>query len=174
MGSYMNQLKEFYNNNRLPVRFVIFFFLFIICAHLIIFVLQITQFLETINALTAGLTRLTLNVFGVGIVQNNEYIYWGDFSLKIIAECTGLFLYIVYLGAVFSYPTSFKNKLFGLLGLPLLILLNDLRLVILMIVGRYYINAFDFIHHYLWQTTFIIAVIAVWIVWLELVVRAEK
>jgi len=160
--------------NRLLFRFVALFSCFIVAAHAVIFLLQTTQFLEVLNYLTASMTGAAMNLFGAAVIQNNEVLSWGNFSLKVITECTGLFLFIVYLGAVLSYPTSWKNKGIGLLGLPLLILLNLSRLVVLMIIGRYYYYSFDFVHRYLWQTTFIIMVIALWIIWIELVTHIER
>ncbi len=166
-----NGWRDLYQKNKSTVNFVLLFSLFIIIAHLIVFLIQITDFIVVLNNMTARLVFLSLRTFTSEVIMNNEVLIWGNFSLKIITECTGLFLFIVYAGAVVSFPTTWRKKALGLLGLPALFLLNLVRLLVLMLIGRYYRSAFDFVHHYLWQTTFIIAVIAVWMVWVELVVH---
>ncbi len=77
-----------------------------------------------------------------------------------------------------SRPTpagaSWRKRSIGLLaGLPLLYIVNVVRLVCLAFIGAYAENTevFEFAHQYVWQTLYILIVVGVWLLWVELVVR---
>jgi hypothetical protein len=44
----------------------------------------------------------------------------------------------------------------------------------LMVVGRYYPAAFDFMHLYFWQATMIVMITSVWLLWIMKVVRSGE
>ena len=59
------------------------------------------------------------------------------------------------------------------MGLPILYAVNAFRLAFLAVVGAWD-NAgdmFQFSHHYLWQGIYIVFVVAVWMSWVEFLVK---
>ena len=62
----------------------------------------------------------------------------------------------------------------GLLtGVPTIYLFNLVRILMLLIVGRYSRALFDFAHLYFWQATLIVVITALWLLWIRFVVRDE-
>ncbi len=101
-------------------------------------------------------------------------IHLGPFAVRIIGECTGLFEIAIYAACVLAFPTSWRKKSLGLLlGIPVIYAFNVLRILCLLIVGRYAISSFDFFHLYFWQGTLILMITSVWMLWIYLVVRNE-
>ncbi|HJH27410.1 MAG TPA: hypothetical protein C5S37_11785 [Methanophagales archaeon] len=67
-----------------------------------------------------------------------------------------------------AYPTTLKNKGLGIaFGVPLLYAINIFRLVVLTLVGISYPDMFEFVHVYLWQASFIIFVVVIFLLWLH-------
>ncbi len=101
-------------------------------------------------------------------------IHFGPFAVRIIGECTGLFEMAIYAACVLAFPTNWRKRSLGLLfGIPAIYAFNVLRILCLLIVGRYAISSFDFFHLYFWQGTLILMITSVWMLWIYLVVRNE-
>lgn len=101
-------------------------------------------------------------------------VYLGHFAVRIITECTGLFEMVIYAACVLAFPTSWSKKGLGLLlGVPAIYVFNLLRILCLLVVGRYANPMFDFFHLYFWQATLIIMITAVWLLWIYAIVRDE-
>ena len=96
------------------------------------------------------------------------------FSMNIIDECTAAFSSIVYTSAVLAYPTIWKNKALGLVGIPILYGLNIIRLSVVAVVGISHPDMFEYVHTYLWQAIFIIFVIGIFLLWINRVVRKAR
>jgi archaeosortase B (VPXXXP-CTERM-specific) len=104
----------------------------------------------------------------------NTTVHFGAFGVEIIAECTGLFEIVIYAACVLAFPTSWRNRGLGLLfGIPTIYAFNILRIICLLVVGRYAHSSFDFFHLYFWQGTLILMITSVWMLWIYLVVRDE-
>jgi len=102
------------------------------------------------------------------------FVGFGSFSIEIISECTGLFEMAIYAACVLAFPTSWRNRGLGLLfGIPAIYGFNVLRILCLLLVGRYAHSSFDFFHLYFWQGTLILMITSVWMLWIYLVVRDE-
>jgi archaeosortase B (VPXXXP-CTERM-specific) len=124
---------------------------------------------------TAQLTSAVVSLFGSDVFCFKQMVTFNGFSVEIIDECTGLLEMLIYSVAVLSFSASIKQKLIGLAaGIPAIYLFNLLRIIVLLIVGSYSQEWFDFLHLYLWQVTLIVMIAAVWIGWLYLVVYREK
>lgn len=113
--------------------------------------------------------------FTSAITTDEKLIDFAGFSVKIIDECTGIYEMLIYSAAVLAFPTSWKKRGVGLLlGNPLIYLFNVLRIAMLIVVGRYWSDAFDFMHLYFWQATMILMITSVWLLWILEVVRSEE
>jgi exosortase H (IPTLxxWG-CTERM-specific) len=123
---------------------------------------------------TATIEYALLAPFTDQAALKNTYITFGTFGVEIISECTGLFEMAIYAACVLAFPTSWRNRGLGLLfGIPAIYAFNLLRIICLLVVGRYAHSSFDFFHLYFWQGTLILMITSVWMLWLYLVVRDE-
>ena len=123
---------------------------------------------------TAYVEYLLLRPFTSEVSYAGHLVVFQGFSVKIIVECTGIFEIMIFSAAVLAFPTSIRKKAIGLfLGAPLLYLFNVVRIIVLILVGRYWFSIFDFMHIYFWQATLILMITSVWLLWIFKVVRDE-
>jgi exosortase/archaeosortase family protein len=88
--------------------------------------------------------------------------------VRIIPECTPLFVVILYVSFIASYPADWKHRGRGLLlGIPVLIAANLLRLALLISLGVKYPGLFEAGHVYLGQFVMVFLVILVSMVWIR-------
>ena len=101
-------------------------------------------------------------------------VSFGGFSVTIIEECTGIYEALILSAALLAYPTAWRHTALGFaIGMPLIYLMNVTRIAVLLIVGRYSHDWFEFMHVYFWQVTMIAMVASAWLAWLWWVVRDE-
>lgn len=88
--------------------------------------------------------------------------------LAIISECTAMSYMLIFAAAVIAYPASLKKKYYGLLfGISAIFLLNFSRIIFMGWLGAHYPAYFKFAHDYLWESGFLIAVLLIWITWVN-------
>ena len=127
-----------------------------------------------LNDLTATALGFILSMLGLDAAVNSSTVHVNEFGMKIVDECTGIFEMLVYAAAVLAFPTSRDKKAIGLaFGVPLLGLLNMVRLICLAFVGMYDPESFEFVHLYLWQVTLILLIVIVLLIWILRVVKVE-
>lgn len=100
------------------------------------------------------------------------------FVFIVVPECGAIEVMAIFFAAVIAFPTRWWKKLIGLLlGLPIMYFVNVFRLTCLAVVGAMDTTqdrwVFNFAHEYVWQTVYIVFVVAVWLVWIEYVVRRK-
>jgi len=138
------------------------------------FSLRYPEAIEWMSQITAILGGMSIDLFSDEVQQKHKMIIYGGFAVEIIEECTGLYEILIYAAAVFAFPTTLLKKGIGIaLGAPILYATNVLRIVFLVWIGRYYPEAFDFMHLYFWQATLILMITSVWMLWIFLVVKRE-
>ena len=109
------------------------------------------------------------------ITLNKKLLVFKGFAVTIVDECTGVNEMLIFSAAVLAFPTSIGKKLIGLLlGNPLIYLFNVLRIAMLIVVGKYWYAAFDFMHLYFWQATMIVMIVSVWLLWIIKVVNLHE
>lgn len=94
------------------------------------------------------------------------------FVFSISSDCGAAEVFALYFAGVLSMPVAIRKRLSGIaIGLPLLYVMNVLRLTTLGVLGLYADNSelFQFVHQYLWQGIYVIFAAGVWLVWLEAV-----
>ncbi|MEA1864799.1 MAG: archaeosortase B [Euryarchaeota archaeon] len=165
-----DDLIDYINLNKDAIKFIVSFIALCTFFYLLYYYfMDRFAFLENI---TASLLGFLLHILGVSNVVSGNNVIMEGLSLKIIDECTAMFGSIVYVSCVLAYPTDVKKKLTGIaLGIPSLYAINMVRLVVLAFVGLWYPEIFDYVHTYLWQTIFIVFVIAIWLIWVDRVVK---
>lgn len=139
------------------------------------FSLRYTGAVEFMSELTAMFATLTVEPFSDVVSQKGTMIFFGGFAVEIIEECTGLYEMLIYVAAVLAFPTTLVKRGIGVaMGVPILYAINVLRIVFLLVVGRFYPETFDFMHLYFWQATLILMITSVWLLWIFKVVRRES
>ena len=124
-----------------------------------------------LNNYTAATLGFLLQALGMQPTVEGALLSAGGFSVKIIDECSALFVFILFSSFVLAYPTTFKNKAIGLIfGIPSLFAVNTLRLAAVFLAGLWRPDLFEYVHVYLWQTIIIILVFISCLVWLRYVV----
>ena len=101
--------------------------------------------------------RCILFIIGKGTVNivDNELVV-NSISMIVAKECTGTAMYSLFIAFVAAYGFSRKTWKYGLLGLFMLIGLNILRLFTILISTFFGITLFNFVHDFLWPSTFFI------------------
>ena len=97
-----------------------------------------------------------------------------SFSFIVISECGAIEVMAIFLAAVLAFPAAWWKRLVGLAaGLPLMYAVNIFRLSVLGVIGALDQDGkwFKFAHEYVWQAVYIVFVVAVWLAWVEYIVR---
>jgi archaeosortase B (VPXXXP-CTERM-specific) len=126
------------------------------------------------RAFTASIVALCLNCLGLNAGATGTFVLVNGTSFDIIGECTGIFTIIVYTSIILSYPTSLRNKMVGLIGIPILYAFNVIRLISTVLVGVLIPSMLDFVHTYLWQVFLIIFVVLLFLIWQDKVVEQNR
>lgn len=117
----------------------------------------------------ASISSFILNIFGQGTNVDDTSIVSSSFSIQVKKGCDALAPMILYIFSVAFFPTDIKSKLKGLLfGLPILAVLNLIRLISLFLIGKYGNQMlFDIFHVDVWQIIFIVLTLVIWSYWLK-------
>jgi len=154
------------------IKFILLFAAISVLLFSVYYLLKDTFLVSGLKSVTASITGSLLSLVGYTVSVEGRFIYMEGFNMEIIDECTAIFSSIVYSACVFAYPTNLRDKSMGVLGgVPLLYAVDIFRLFVLGIVGVNNPDMFEFVHVYFWQATFIIFVLAVFIVWLRVINR---
>jgi exosortase/archaeosortase family protein len=119
--------------------------------------------------LTGSLVVVFLKPFGVTVVYADTFmtVTVSGFKMLIDAECTAIYFLLIFFVAVIASPSHNINyKIKGILaGSVIIIFFNVLRIAALGVTGANFPAIFDFMHTYLWQGAFAIAVFFIWLSW---------
>lgn len=169
------RLRAFWANP--GYRFVAFFLPYLAIASVLYprFALQYRSWVQGAIEGTARVLYWMFALFTNEIGLSRKLLSYDGFVVTIVDECTGIYEVIIFTAAVLAFPTSLRNKLVGLVaGNALIYLFNLVRIVFLILVGRYFPAIFEFMHIYFWQATMILMIASVWLLWLIKVVRRAK
>ncbi len=160
--------------NREAITYVSLFLTLCIAFYLLYYYLAVhhSPILTALNTNTAQILGAIFAASGASVVRNGAVVTIDGFALEIIDECTAVFSSIVYCACILAYPTTARNKGLGIaFGIPALYTINILRLVVITFVGLSAPHLFEFVHVYLWQASFIIFVVIIFLLWLKLIVK---
>ena len=158
-------------------RFVLLFLLYLSIAAILYppFTQQFPDLVYGMMTVTADIECWILSLFADKVVCNENLVSFKGFPVKIIVECTGIYEVLIFGAAVLAFPTLWSKRAIGLLlGFPLLYLFNVVRIIVLILVGKYWHSIFDFMHIYFWQATLILMITSVWMLWIFKVVRDDE
>ncbi|MGB2728482.1 MAG: exosortase H [Halobacteriota archaeon] len=171
----LTTVSEKASENKEAIKYVVLFIAFCFVFYLIYY-LDLTvrglMVMVQLRNVTAQILGSIFSLTGADVVVKGAMVSINGFGLEIIDECTAVFSSIVYCSCVLAYPTTLRKKVLGIaFGVPSLYAINVLRLIVLALVGIAYPAMFEFVHVYLWQASFIIFVVVVFLLWLRLVVK---
>jgi archaeosortase B (VPXXXP-CTERM-specific) len=127
------------------------------------------------SVVTAEVAGWIMRVIGMGGTVDGIYITNPYCRFYIIGECTAYYPLAIYLAAVAAFPVALLRKLMGLaFGIPLLLLINQARLVTLCYIYSSYPDLFDAIHALVWQAMMIFFTVIVWILWVSLMGQPDE
>jgi len=131
----------------------------------------VQAFIEATAAIEYGIFA----IFSDDVELNDKLVHFNGFAVKIIDECTGIYEMLIFGAAVLAFPTTWAKRGVGIaMGCPLIYLFNIVRIAMLIVVGRYWPAAFDFMHLYFWQGTMIIWIVSIWLLWIVKVVQDDE
>lgn len=133
------------------------------------------QGIEPLSAQTAGVVSRLLSVAGIAnTLADGTHILMRNTHWVITTECSAVNVHILFTSFILAFAATVRSKAVALaVGIPLICLLNFSRLLLLGVVTEFYPHYARFLHDYLWQVVFVVLVIAMWFVWIELVVKRE-
>jgi len=158
-------------------RFVLLFLVYLAIAASIYppFTEYFPDVVYNMMTITADIECLILGMFADKVSCTGNLVSFKGFPVRIIVECTGIYEVLIFSAAVLAFPTRWSKRLVGLMmGWPLLYLFNVVRIIVLILVGKYWSSIFDFMHIYFWQATLILMITSVWLLWIFKVVRDDE
>lgn len=127
---------------------------------------------SSVERVTARSTAHALSVLGVEAKARGVYVVSPVFAFHVIRECTAVFPIVIFLSALVATPGTLHHKAWGAAaGTAALFLVNQVRLVSLFYVGRFFPTAFETVHSLVWQSLMILACLLAWLAWLSITVR---
>jgi len=124
---------------------------------------------------TAHIVSSILNATGIQNTVDYNIIHLRNDIWNVTSECTAVNAVFLFISFVVAYSSTFKSKALGLIsGIPLILVVNILRLVVLGWVTEYWPKQAHFFHDYVWETIFLFFIIVLWFLWINLVVNREK
>jgi exosortase/archaeosortase family protein len=99
------------------------------------------------------------------------------FSFVVIPDCGAVQSMAIFMSAILAFPARWWKRLVGILvGLPILYWVNAFRLAFLAVIGALDHGGkwFKFTHEYIWQGIYIVFVVALWMAWVEFLVRRRS
>jgi archaeosortase B (VPXXXP-CTERM-specific) len=124
---------------------------------------------------TAKIVSSILNATGIRNTVDYNIIHLRNDTWNVTSECTAVNAVFLFVSFILAYTSSIKSKAFGLIcGIPLIIAVNLVRLVALGWVTEYWPQQARMFHDYVWETIFLFFIVALWLMWINLVVNREK
>ena len=126
------------------------------------------------SRLVAVVSVPVLSLFG-HVTASGTHLEFDGFPAKIVEACNGVLPIYIFLAAVLAFPSTWPEKLRGmLLGIPIILLINVARVVSLMILGAHNPDIVERVHIDVWQTAVVVLSMGIWIYWAERLVRPQS
>ncbi|HEU5260208.1 MAG TPA: hypothetical protein VFU41_02165 [Gemmatimonadales bacterium] len=125
------------------------------------------RWLEPFAELLASLVQLAMAWTGIDTLRHGAFLYApGAFAYEIGIGCTGLLPAAVVATAILASPGTAVSKGWGLaVGVPLVLLVNLLRLAHLFYLGTHSPALYEQAHLVWWEGALVGMAFAVWLVW---------
>jgi exosortase H (IPTLxxWG-CTERM-specific) len=156
-------------------RFVIIFLSVLIC----LFTLEMQNsvqhaVIEPFTGLLAKLSAALILPFDESVLAYGKVLQFGPggFAVSIEAGCNGVEATIVLVAAVLAFPAPWRARLAAIVvGFLAVQVMNILRIISLFYLGNWNLDAFAWVHLYLWPALIMLDVLIVFIVYLRYLSR---
>jgi len=156
------------------VKTCVLFALFLVSLHAFTWLFALKGYIKWGYG-TAQVVSTILNAMGIENVVSLNTIHLRNDTWKVTSECTAVNAVFLFISFILAYSSSFRSKALGLVsGIPLIIAVNIVRLVALGWVTEYWPLRAHLFHDYVWETVFLFFIVALWFIWIDLVVNREK
>ena len=156
------------------VKTCVLFALFLVALHAFTWLFALKGYIKWGYG-TAYLVSTILNGMGIQNTIDYNIIHLRNDTWNVTSECTAVNAVFLFISFILAYTSSLKSKALGLVsGIPLIIAVNIIRLVALGWVTEYWPAHAHFFHDFVWETIFLFFIVALWFVWINLVVNREK
>ena len=123
--------------------------------------------LEDLTVVVASQVKLILAWIGMPVSQYAASLYIpGGFGYVVVLGCTGVVPAAVLAIAILASPAPAAARALGLVvAVPLVLLLNFLRLVHLFYLGVHDPQTFGLAHEVLWECALVLTTVGMWLGW---------
>ncbi len=134
------------------------------------------RLLDPLAGLVASVTQGALQAIGIAAERAGTVLFVpGGFAYDITIGCTGLLPAAVLAVAILASPGTWGAKQRGLVvGVPLVLTVNLLRLVHLFYLGIHAPRHFVLAHTLLWEGTMVLFTFVTWALWTRWADRRES
>ena len=144
------------------------FFAYLLLFSIGFWLFSVHEHLGPVQRAIAWLSTLVQQGTGGHAIARGDDILIKSMVININHECTGVFVYMLFVSFVLAYPAPWMGRFAGLaIGMPLIFAVNVLRLATLARVVEIYPQAFFYLHEYVWQGIFTVLVLLAAIAWAE-------
>lgn len=125
--------------------------------------------LDAWRTLVMSVASMMGNFVGIGVSATGNILTVNGFAMMIIHECTALNYAIILSTAILLYTRhTIQYRIAGvLIAIPIIVLMNAVRLVVSGFLGAISRRAFDIIHDYVWVALFALCIFALWKLWVD-------
>ena len=124
---------------------------------------------------TAHVVSCILNATGITNTVDYNIIQMRNDTWYVTNECTAIYAVFLFVSFILAYSSTFKSKLLGLIaGIPIILIANIFRLVVLGWVTEYWPKYAHLFHDYIWETLFLFFIVTLWLLWINMVVNREE
>ena len=99
------------------------------------------------------------------------------FNFVVIPDCGAVQSMAIFFSAILAFPARWWKRIAGMVvGIPILYWINAVRLAVLAVIGAWDNGGkwFKFTHEYIWQGIYIVFVVALWMAWVEFLVKRRN
>jgi archaeosortase B (VPXXXP-CTERM-specific) len=129
-------------------------------------------FWRALDAGTARLLARCLTLLGHGASAHRDVVTSSLCSVTIVHECTAVHPIAIFIAAVIAYPLAWTARLSGIaVGVPTLLIINQVRLVSLCYIDRWHPTSFEAAHLLVWQSLIVLSTALLFVVWVFLTTR---
>jgi exosortase H (IPTLxxWG-CTERM-specific) len=161
-------VREFFSRNRLLIRTIVLFLgLMGLFSLLVEWGPVKSTVIEPLTDFVTLVSSWILAPFGHTQAQGSLLTY-RDFTVDIALGCNGDVVHMILLAGILAFPASWRARVWGfVIGMPAVFLINQIRIVVLSLVGYHYPGWFDTTHVFYGQAGVILGTLVVWILWIE-------
>ena len=161
------RLRALLRRHRDGLRFCALFSAYTVLSFAILYVFQ-NVLVVPLNRHFAWVSEKLLRLVSIQASSSGPVLTAGTFSVEIRSNCNAIYEVGLYSAAVWAFPASWRERLFGtLVGAAVLYVVNVVRIGSLLAVGLLQPAWFDTSHLYAWQAVFLLVVATCWIAWVS-------